>query len=172
MIFADALVRIADKAHPPRRQIVQPAEPVEDLAARRIGIERVHREIAAGGIVLPISGEGDRRPAAVGADVMAQGGDLDRPLRQHRRNRAVLDARGHGLDACILQPLHHGRRLKRGGNVHVLDRDAEQGVAHRAADVAGISPAKRGNQRGEVGAPSPVNRGKGGRHHAIRRDRL
>ena len=65
MILGDAGERIADEAHPARREIGEPVEIIEDLAARRIGGERVDREVAPRRILAPIVGEGDvaRRPS-------------------------------------------------------------------------------------------------------------
>ncbi len=102
VILADALTRIADEAHPPCRQIFQPAEIVEDFACRRIGIERIDGEIAPRGIVPPFAGEGHGGAAAVGADVMTQRGDLDRALRQQCGDGAVLDAGGNSAGYSAL----------------------------------------------------------------------
>ena len=72
MVLGDALERLADEADAARRDIVEAAEIIENLAADRVGIERVDGEVAARGILAPIVGEGDRGAAAVGGDVGAQ----------------------------------------------------------------------------------------------------
>ncbi|MCY1175797.1 hypothetical protein D9M73_160510 [compost metagenome] len=77
MILGDALQRIPNEAHAPRRQIGQAVEIVEDFAGLWIGIERIDREIAARGILAPIVGKGDGGMAAVGCHVAAQGRDFD-----------------------------------------------------------------------------------------------
>ena len=77
MVLGDALERLADEAHAARRDVGLAAEIIEDLAAERVGVERVDGEVAARGVVRPIVGEGDGGAAAVGVDVAAQGGDFD-----------------------------------------------------------------------------------------------
>ena len=69
MVLGDALERLADEADAARGDIVEPAEIIEDLAADRVGIERVDGEVAARGVLLPIVGESDGGAAAVGGDV-------------------------------------------------------------------------------------------------------
>ena len=53
IILADARRGIADEAHPAGFQIRKPADDVEHRAVGR-GIERVHREVAALGVLRPI----------------------------------------------------------------------------------------------------------------------
>ena len=93
MVFGDALKGIADEADVPLLEIVEPAEIIEDFAGRRVGEQGVDREVAAGGIGLPVVGERHRRPAAVGLDVGPQGRDLERMAVADRGDRAMLDAR-------------------------------------------------------------------------------
>src|SRR3546814_2862833 len=78
MILGDARRGVADKGHPPRVEVGEPAEPVVDRPGIGIGVERIDREIAARGIVAPVVGEGDRRAAAVGFDIAAQRRNLVR----------------------------------------------------------------------------------------------
>ena len=171
MILADPLAGIADEPQPPRGKVVQPAKPVEQLARFWIGVERVDGEIAPRRIVLPVAGKGHRCAATVGRDVAAQRGDLDRPAGQDGSNRAVLDPGRHHLDRMGLQPPHHFLRLERGGDVDVLHRQPQQGVAHRPADIAGLARAKRPHQHAQVIALQPVGR-RQAPHHAILLARL
>jgi hypothetical protein len=141
MVLADAFAGIADEAHAPGSQIGEAAEIVEDLAGDRVGVERIDREVAASG------------------DVVTQGGDLDRSMRQHCGHRAVIDAGGNGADLGGGEPLHDGFGQERRGDVDVLDVDAQQGVAHRAADIARLALAQGGHQRAEVLALGPFGWG-------------
>ena len=62
------------------------------IAPLRVGVERVHAEVAALGVLLPAFGERDGGAAAVGADVAAQRGDFERLVIDDDGDRAVLDA--------------------------------------------------------------------------------
>ena len=55
----------------------------------------------------------------------------------HRRDRAVLDACRHGLDLRRFKAFDHLLRVQPRREVDVADRQAEQLVANRAANVAG-----------------------------------
>ena len=77
-VFADALAGIANEPYPPRRKIIQPPEPVENLAAGGIGVERVDGEIAPRRILAPVGGPGHAGMAAVGVEVAPQAGHLHR----------------------------------------------------------------------------------------------
>ena len=157
MILGDPLQRVADEAHPPRREVLQAAEIVEHLAAHRIGGQRVDREVAAGGVFRPVVGEGHSGAAAVGRNVAAQGGDLDRLAGHHRRDRAVREPRRHGLDARGLQPGHDLARGQARGQIDVALLQFKQGVAHAAADEAGRAAfgVERGEQPVQAGAGPP-----------------
>ena len=52
MILGNALARIPDKPHPPRGQIVKPAEIIRNLQGGGMGIERIDGEIASRGIII------------------------------------------------------------------------------------------------------------------------
>jgi hypothetical protein len=176
VIFANALARIADKAHPARLQIGQPAEEIGDLQRFWMGIERVDGEIAPCRILAPVVGEGDRRAASIGADVAAQRGDLDRAGFENGRNGAVLDPGRHGTDTGVAAQIDHlfGPMERRA--IDIGHGDAEQRVAHRAADPAHrVGPERRGKLR-KIGALGPGGGGEIGHCvasiHSRRRDRL
>jgi hypothetical protein len=159
VILADALVGIADEAQAPCLKVGDATEPVEHLKTVRVGIERVHREIAPRRIVLPIMREGDGSAAAIGRDVMAQGGDLYRPAMQHGGDSAVFDAGRHIADAGSIEPPDHLLRHQRGRNVDVLHLDAEQGVAHGSTNIARVAGTERVDERAQVFALGPVGGG-------------
>ena len=165
MVLADALACIADEAHAPRGKVIRAAEIVEDFQRLRIGVERVDREIAAGGVLLPVAGKGHGGAAAVGRDIVAQGRDLDRASGQNGGDRAMGDAGRYRADAGRGAQRHHLFRMVRGGRVDVLHRQIEQRIAHRAADPAHGAMAERGNKRGKIVAPGP--RGGGQHGHAV-----
>ena len=98
IVFRDALARIADEAHAPRRQIVEPADIIVDRAVAR-GRQRIDGEIAPLGVGLPVAAEGDLGVAAIGLHVLAQRGHLERMLVDDDGDGAVLDAGRHRLEA-------------------------------------------------------------------------
>ena len=136
MILGDPRRRVADEAQPPRLQIGDAAEIVADRAGQRIGIESVDGEVAPRRILAPVVGIGDGRAPAIGADVASQRRDLDRAVGQHRGDGAMVDAGRHRLDARLLQPIDHVARRDRRRDVEVVDRQAQQPVAHRTPDIA------------------------------------
>ena len=78
VVFRDARGSVADEAHAPRLDVGEPADIVVDRAIARGG-QRVHGEVAALGIALPVASERHLGMAAEGLDVFAQGGDFERP---------------------------------------------------------------------------------------------
>ena len=60
----------------------------------RIAIQRIHREVAAHGVGLPVVGELHLRAAAIGLDIMAQRRDFIGVMIGNHRHRAMLDAGG------------------------------------------------------------------------------
>ena len=106
MVFGDALQRIADEADVAALEVVEAAEIVEDFAGHGVGRQRIDGEIAARGVFFPIVGEGDGGAAAVGADVAAEGGDLERMAVADGGDGAMLDSGRHRLDPRRFQPRH------------------------------------------------------------------
>ena len=165
MILGDALERVADEAHPARLQVVEPPEIVEHLAARRIGGQSVDGEVAPRRVLAPILGVGDGGAAAVGGDVAAQGGDLDRLAADHGGDRAVGEAGRHRLDPRRLEPADHLVGRDPGGEVDVARLEAEQGVAHAAADESRLA-RRRAKRREQPVHARPVLPGGVGQAHA------
>ena len=74
--------------------------------------------------------------AAEGLDVLAQRRHLERMTVDDHRHGAVLDPGRHRLEAGGLDAADHLVGHRRGGDVDVAVRLAQQRVAHRAADDA------------------------------------
>jgi hypothetical protein len=72
IILGNARRGVADKGDTPRGEVGKAVEPVVDRAAVGIGVKRVDREVAPRRVVAPVAGEGDRRAASVGLDIVAQ----------------------------------------------------------------------------------------------------
>ena len=127
--------RIADEAHAPCRDIVQPADVVVHDAG---GVDRqtVDGEIAPLGVANPVAAERDLGLAAEGLGVLAQGGDLERLSIDHQRHGAVVDAGRHALDAGRLGAADHLGRQGGGRDIDIGDRNLQQRIADRAADHA------------------------------------
>jgi hypothetical protein len=174
MVFGDPGQRVADEADPAGREIRLAAEIVVDLERDGIGEQCVDREVAAGAVLAPVVGIGDRRPAAVGGDVPAERRHFDRLAGHDRGDRAVGDARRHRLDPRAGEPLDHILWGEPGGEIDVADGQAEQRVAHAAADIAGV--AGPGAERREEGlhalALLPARFGELHSTSSSRRDRL
>ncbi len=79
--------------------------------------------------------------AAVGFHVTAQRGHLERVFLDDDGDGAVLDSRGNRLEAGGGDALDDLVGHRGGGDVDFRDRHFEQGVAHRAADHAGLFAA-------------------------------
>src|SRR5262249_56226366 len=99
----------AGEAHPPGLDVGEAAHIVVDgsVAGER---QRVHGEVAPLGVALPVAAEGHGGMAAERLDVFAQGGDFERPPGGDDGHGAVLDAGGHGLETCRLDPADHFER--------------------------------------------------------------
>ncbi len=184
MILRNPLQRIADEADMAGIKVRQTAEIVEDRAARRIGIERVDREIAPRRIFTPVVGERHIRAPPVGADIAAQRRHLDPGAAGDRGDRAVIDTGRDRLDPRRFEQGDHLLRRVRGRDVEIGHVDAEQRIAHRAADEPRLSRTQRGDQPvqprpmppGRIGQQQPVRRiprfSRHARPHFRRRDKL
>jgi hypothetical protein len=137
IVFGDARRRVPDEAHAPRLDVGKPTRIVVDgsVAGER---QRVHGEVAALGVARPVAAEGHGGMAPERLDVFAQGCDFERPPGGDDGHGAVLDAGGHRLEARRLDPADHFGREHGGGDVDVAVRLADERIAHRAADDAGL----------------------------------
>ena len=134
LVFGETFARIADGAKPPGRQIVLPADVIDDPLFDRIVKQPVDGEIAAAGVFLGgTEGDAVGMPAVAVGGVFAEGGDLDhaRRLRPFDGNHAERSAdRQRAMAAEKFLDL---RRRGVGGHVVILGRSAEQLVAHASA---------------------------------------
>ena len=99
----------------------------------RLGVERVHREVAPLGVRLPVAPERHAGTAAVRLDIGPERRNLIRLSACDHRHGSMLDARRYSLETGRLCPLHRLFRQRRRGDVDVGDRGAEERVADRAA---------------------------------------
>ena len=127
---------VADEAHAPRLEIGKPADIVVHGAVAR-DRQRIDGEVAPLRIRLPVAAERDLGLAAEGLDILAQRRHFERPAVDHHRDRAVLDAGRHRLEAGAPAT----RRITSSGSAVVATSISPGGspmqrVAHRAADHA------------------------------------
>ena len=170
VILGNALQRVADEADAPRCEVREATEPVEHLAARRVGVKRIHGEIAPCRVLSPIIGKGDYGMAAVGRNIAAQRRHLDGPAGQDRGDGAMGDAGRDHADAGFAQQRHRRRRLVERGDVNVGDGQGKQRVANATADEPRLPGTQRGDQRRHARA---IGEGRSAEaYHRNRRDRL
>ena len=100
-------------------------------------------------------------------------GDFDRLAVADRGDGAMIDAGRNRLDPRRLESLDHFVGTNPRGEVDVVDRQAEQFVAHRAADIAGqaVVGAERLQQPPDAAAAAPLG-GVELQLHCSLRDRL
>ena len=85
--------------------------------------------------------------------VAAEGGDLDGPLLQHDRHRAVLEPGGDGPQARQPRPLHHGPGHQPGGQVEVRVGSAQQVIPDGAAHDHQLRLGPQGRLQTQQGLP-------------------
>ena len=156
MILVDAFTRITDEAYTPRFQIAQSAEVIADLQRFGVSEQCIDGEIAPCGVFAPLLRKRDSRTPSIGCDIAAQCGDFHWPPIQQGGDGAVIDAGGHGADARILQQTHDLIGMKRRGCIHIIDRCAQQSVAHGSAHPADIICAEGTHEGREIAAPGPI----------------
>ena len=146
IVFAQALVGVADEDDPAGERVSD--RPLDHFEQRAVGagIDGVEAEVAAGGVFRPVLREGDDGAAAIGFDIPAQRGDLNRFAVMHRRDGAVFEPCGHSADGGRFQCGNHFGGGQLGGDIKVIRRQATQRVAHAAADIARAART-RGLQR-------------------------
>ena len=128
IIFGNSRLRRADEAHAPRGNISKAADIIENGAVARCR-KRVNGEVAPFGIAPPVSPEHHFGVAPERLDVLAQRGDFEWVTICHHGHGAMLDSRGHRLEARPLHARYHFIRNSRGRDVHIASRFAEQAVA-------------------------------------------
>ena len=135
IVFFDPPLRLADKAHAMRRDVVETADIIVHPPIGR-DRERVDGKVTALRIRPPVAAEHDAGLAAKGFDVLAQRRDLDRAVIDDGGNCAVLDAGRNCLAAGRFDAADDLLRHRRGRHVDLGDRKPNQRIAHRAADDA------------------------------------
>ena len=157
IILSDPRLGIFDKPHPPRHEVRQPAQRVQHRAIR-LGIKRVHGEIAPTGVFLDAAGKRHHRTPAIGFNVFAERRHLKGLALCNNRDRAMLHPGRDRLQPCrFCQPRYlFGPRICR--KVHVAVGQAQQRIPHTAADKEHIIPASCDSRadrlRGRVFQPS------------------
>ena len=99
-----------------------------------IGVKRIDGEIAAQGIMAEIAPEPHGGVAAMGFDILAQTGDLERPSVDHQRHRAMRQPCRHGFDTGLTGFFHHRFGQMGGRHVDIGDGAPHQRIAHHTAD--------------------------------------
>ena len=100
----------------------------------RVDATGVITTVAGTGIV---GSTGDGGAATIGRDVGAQGGDFGRLAIGDGSDRAVGNSGRDRLDAGGFEPGDDVVGAQPGSEVDVVDRDPQQFIAHRTADIAG-----------------------------------
>ena len=151
-ILADPSGGIADKANPARVQIGQAAHRIIN---RPIGIEKncVYGEITPRCVGGPVRVKSHTGAPAIGFDIPPQRRDLEPPGRRpgHGRDRPMIEPSGHHFDPGLLEEFDDALGLRRGREVDVADRAAQQRVANRTADEARFHtacPQRREHRQG------------------------
>ena len=135
IVFLDARLGLADEAHPAGLQIPITANRIEHIAVA-IGVERIEREVATPGVLLPGGRVGDLCVPAEGLDIAAERRHLEGLALGDDCHGAVVDAGRHGLEPGPLGKGDHPLRLRRGGKVDFGDGQPKQCIAHGAANGA------------------------------------
>ena len=138
-VLAEAHRGVADGADHALLEVPNAADPVDDGEGRDVVADRVHREIAAEGVLFRRA-EGvvaaDQRIALLGGGLLAEGRDLDHLAAEP--HVAQTEAPTH--DEAVAEELLDLLGVGRGADVEVLGPALEQQVAHPAPDQVGHVP--------------------------------
>ncbi len=160
MVLGDARRGPADKDDSLSQDIPVTICKIVDFTPR-VAVERVHGEVAATGVFLPVVMEGDAGPAAIGLDIVAERRHLIGAMVGDDRHRAVGDAGRVDMQAPRLAGRRHLLGRQRGGEIDLADGKAHEGVANSAARHPRLA-AGRGDCRedlGEARSPEPGRAG-------------
>ena len=153
IILGDAGGGIADEANAPRFEIGKPADIVVHRTVTRCR-QGVHREVAPLRIAPPVAPERHLGLAAIGFDILAQGGDLEWNAFAQDRHRAMRDSGRNDAQTRGLGALHDLVRHGGGGDVDFVERLIDQRIADRTADHARLF-AVTVEDRENIGQRSP-----------------
>ncbi len=149
-------------AHAMRGKIGEAVEIVVEHTGQRVGVGAfiVKSRRAASSRQSVLKATVARRPSVETSRrsvVISTGSVID-----HRRHRAMGNAGGHGLEARAPDPLDDILRAVNGCDVDILDRQAEQAIAHGTADEACLAIAcaksmrKAASDRSASATPHPA----------------
>ena len=133
IVFANALVGVADETDATRGEVVEAAKRVVN-AAVRVERQGVDGEVAPARVGKKIAPEHDLGVAAVRFDVLPQGRGLDRTTVHDQRDRAVGEAGRRDRETGRRGASHRFARRSGRGEVEIARLQAEGQVAHRPAD--------------------------------------
>ncbi len=132
IVFGDAFCRATDEADSVSQDIGVSTCKVCNFSGG-ITVKRIHREVAAQRIGLPIIRILNFGAAAVGLDVMAKCRDFERLMIDDDGDRAMVNAGGHHLEARRLASRCHFLRRQIAGEIDFGDRYLHQRIAHRTS---------------------------------------
>jgi hypothetical protein len=139
VVFADTLMGIAHETDVAGVQVGQAAEGVDDRPVG-LGVEGVHREVAAGGVFCYVGGEGDSGVAAIGCDIAAESRHLVRFAICDDSDGAVVDAGGDGFQTCRLRKVDNAVRRGIGCDIDIGDSGMQKRVPDATAHEEGLMP--------------------------------
>ena len=156
IVFGNPLPWIADKAHPMRGDVGEPADIVVNFSVSRHR-QRVDGEVAPLGVRFPVAAEHHLCFAAERFDVLAQRRHLERLAVDNDSDRAMLDAGRFRLEARRLGTAHDFFRHRRRRHVDLANRQFHHRIAHRAADDTGFLAVaiEQREQAGDLGVLEP-----------------
>src|SRR5690606_19354414 len=131
-----ALRGLADRAQPPRLEVLEPEVRVAQLTRERVPRQRVAGEVAPREVLLDRVRELDRGVAAEGLDITAEGRHLVEGVADQHTDGAVLAPDGNGA----AEEAPHLPRAGSRRQVPVAGRKAEDRVPDRAADRPRLVP--------------------------------
>ena len=160
IVLPEALGGITHRADRPALQVGAPIEGIAPLVPQRVIGDGVDREVTAGEIVVKRDAVRHDRVPPVRGHVPSEGGHLvEHSAPVEDAHRAVLLADRSG----VAEKAHDLRGRRRGGEIEVGVRVAQERVAERAAHAPGLEP---GGLQGACDLQHLVRnrRTRGGRH--------
>ena len=160
-VLGDPPVGVADEADTAGNDVGIAAERIVDDAGS-VDRKRIDGEIAPAGIRLPVAAEADDGAAAVGLDILAERRHLVADAVGDERQRAVLDAGRHDLEARL--PRRAPRRRRASPWWRNRCRRPARPEAHRGRRRRRSAPRRRRGRaprrsRRTPGAAKPVGAG-------------
>jgi len=107
-------------------------------ASLPVHVKRVHREIPAHRVLLPVAAKDHASLASERLNVFAQRGDFVGKSVTYDRYCAVVEAGSNRFQPCLPGTSHDVFWARGGGDIDVRNRMAKQSIAHRATNGAGL----------------------------------